>query len=121
MVQRHQLNEDNKGKIQDIVRTMFDITTIIGYLITPVTALIGWLAGTRSRRNRAIQELLETIRKLSEQNAEYNESIVQLQGEVIEVRKENAQLKANQEIMIKKMDEYERENRNLKELLTKKS
>lgn len=97
---------------------MFDNTALIGYLITPVTALIGWFAGTKSRRNSVYQELLATIKTLTEQNSELQAKVVQLQDEVIEVRKENAELKAGQAAMTRQMDELKAENKELKELVT---
>lgn len=97
---------------------MFDWSTLIGYLITPLTGLIGWLAGTRSRKNTAIQELLRTIQELSTQNAQYNESIVRLQYEVIEVRRENAELKAGQDEMTRQIIELKSENAELKSIIT---
>lgn len=100
---------------------MIDITTLIGYLITPITALFGWLAGTRSRKNSVFREMMSTIHDLSRQNAVYNQSIIDLQNEIIEVRRENAELKSGQEEMTKKINELQEENKELKELLTNKS
>ena len=96
-----------------------DILAIIGLILTPLTGIVSWLAGTRSRRNSVYQELLATIKTLTEQNSELQAKVVQLQDEVIEVRKENAELKAGQTAMTRQMDELKTENKELKELLTK--
>lgn len=96
-----------------------DWTTLIGYLINPLTAFVSWVAGTRSRRNTAIRELMETINELSKQVSEYQARIIDLQKEVLAVRNENAQLKAGQELMTAKMTELQRENAELKQILTK--
>lgn len=96
-----------------------DILAIIGLILTPLTSVVSWLAGTRSRRNSVYQELLSTIKTLTEQNSELQEKVVNLQDEVIEVRKENAELKAGQTAMTRQMDELKTENKELKELLTK--
>lgn len=96
-----------------------DILAIIGLIITPITGIVSWLAGTRSRRNSVYQELLSTIKTLTEQNSELQAKVVQLQDEVIEVRKENAELKAGQTAMTRQMDELKAENKELKELVTK--
>lgn len=96
-----------------------DILAIIGLILTPLTGIVSWLAGTRSRRNSVYQELLSTIKTLTEQNSELQEKVVKLQDEVIEVRKENAELKAGQTAMTRQMDELKTENKELKELLTK--
>lgn len=98
-----------------------DILGIIGIILTPITGVVSWLAGTRSRRNSVYQEMLETIKTLTEQNQSLHETVVRLQSEVVEVRKENAELKAGQEAMTHKINELQRENKELKELLTKKS
>ena len=99
-----------------------DVTTIlaiIGLILTPLTGIVSWLAGTRSRRNSVYQELLATIKTLTEQNSELQAKVVKLQDEVIEVRKENAELKAGQAAMTRQMDELTAEKRELKELVTK--
>ena len=96
-----------------------DILAIIGLILTPITGIVSWLAGTRSRRNSVYQELLETIKTLTEQNSELQSKVVKLQDEVIEVRKENAELKAGQAGMTRQMDELKAENKELKELVTK--
>lgn len=96
-----------------------DILAIIGIIITPLTGIVSWLAGTRSRRNSVYQELLATIKTLTEQNSELQAKVVQLQDEVIEVQKENAELKAGQSAMTRQMEELKAENKELKELVTK--
>ena len=92
---------------------------IIELIITPIVGFFSWIAGTRSRRNSVYQELLATIKTLTEQNSELQAKVVTLQDEVIEVRKENAELKAGQAAMTRQMDELKAENKELKELLTK--
>lgn len=96
-----------------------DILAIIGLILTPLTGIVSWLAGTRSRRNSVYQELLATIKTLTEQNSELQAKVVTLQDEVIEVRKENAELKAGQAAMTRQMDELKAENKELKVLVTK--
>ena len=96
-----------------------DILGITGLILTPITGVVSWLAGTRSRRNSVYQELLATIKTLTEQNSELQAKVVTLQDEVIEVRKEKAELKAGQAAMTRQMDELKAENKELKELVTK--
>lgn len=95
------------------------LLTLSGYIFSTVTGVVSWLAGTRSRRNSVYQELLATIKTLTEQNSELQAKVVTLQDEVIEVRKENAELKAGQAAMTRQMDELKAENKELKELVTK--
>lgn len=96
-----------------------DILAIIGLILTPITGIVSWLAGTRSRRNSVYQELLATIKTLTEQNSDLQVKVVLLQDEVIEVRKENAELKSGQTAMTRQMEELKAENKELKELVTK--
>ena len=97
-----------------------DVLGIIGLVLTPITGIVSWLAGTRSRRNSVYQEMLATIKTLSDQNNELHNDVVSLQDELIKVRRENAELKAGQESMTRKIDELQRENKELKALLTNK-
>lgn len=96
-----------------------DTYGILSIILNPIIAFVSWLAGTRSRRNSVYQELLATIKTLTEQNSELQAKVVLLQDEVIEVRKENAELKAGQAAMTRQMDELKAENKELKELVTK--
>lgn len=63
---------------------------------------------------------MATISTLSEKVGEYQKRIIDLQNEVIEVRRENAELKEGQERMTAKMNELQRENAELKTIITKK-
>lgn len=54
--------------------------------MVPVTGIVSWLAGTRSRRNSAIASMQTTIDLLAEQNLD-------LFKQMLELRDENAQLK----------------------------
>ena len=42
-----------------------NLLAIIGLILTPLTGVVSWLAGTRSRRNSVYQELLSTIKTLT--------------------------------------------------------
>ena len=94
-----------------------DITTLIGYLITPLTGVIGWFAGTRQRKNTAIQSLQETIQLLSNTIQDDNQKIVGLMKEIQEVRRENAELKAGQQELLDQIEALKTENRELNELI----
>lgn len=96
-----------------------DTVSLIGLLIAPITGIVSWIAGTRSRRNSIYKELMSTIATLTEQNARYNQSIVELQNEVIEVRRENAELKAGQEVMTMKLSELQKENSELRAIVVR--
>ncbi len=94
-----------------------DIVTLIGYIITPITGVIGWFAGTRQRKNTAIQSLQETIQLLSNTIQDDNQKIVALMQEIQEVRRENAELKAGQQELLEQIESLKAENRELNELV----
>lgn len=96
-----------------------DVFGIIGLILTPITGVVSWLAGTRSRRNSVYQEMLSTIKTLSDQNKELHQDVVRLQDELIEVRRENAELKAGQEVMTRQMEELKSENAELRAIMVR--
>lgn len=63
---------------------------ILGYVLTPITAVVGWFAGRRARNNDMLNRMQGTIDMLVEKNARLIE-------EITELRAENAELKAGQE------------------------
>lgn len=94
-----------------------DILSLLSLLISPITALFGWLAGSRQRKNTAIQSLQETIRMQSETLETYNAKIISLMQEIQEVRRENAELKSGQEQMLIQINELKEENSQLNDLI----
>lgn len=55
--------------------------------LVPLTGIVSWLAGTRSRQNKVIREMQETIYSLVEENK-------RVYGELCEARREIAALHA---------------------------
>lgn len=98
-----------------------DFTEIIGYIVSVLTAVGGWIVGRHARRKTAISNLMETIGELSKQVSEYQSRIIDLQKEVLEVRKENADLKDGQSRMVREIKRLQEENEVLKKLITQKS
>lgn len=82
-----------------------DYTALIGYIVSVVGTIGGWLLGRHLRKSDAIKTLMKTIEELSKQVSDYQSRIIELQDEIIAVRKENAELKAGQEKMTRKIDE----------------
>ena len=73
-------------------------------ILTPlVTGLAGWLAGARKRRNDFLREMQQSIDLLSTENKG-------LLAEMIELRKENAFLQANQDKMQIEISKLREEN-----------
>lgn len=98
-----------------------ELETITSIVLPPVTAAIGWLAGTRKRRNDAIGYLQKTIDDLAAKNAEYMGEITQLRAEVAKLRAENAKLQQGQAEMQAKLDEIGRENAYLRNIIEKRA
>lgn len=63
-----------------------DLFNWIELLIGPLCGAIGWLAGTRSRRNRAIAELQSTINLLADRNNDLYEEVQKLRSENLELK-----------------------------------
>lgn len=73
---------------------------LISILLAPVTGVVSWLAATRLRQNRTIQEMQKTILNLVEENkrvyselTEARREIVGLSAQVAQLTLENAELK----------------------------
>ena len=90
-----------------------DFVQLTGYLIAPLTAFAGWVAGTRTRRLNAVTNMQEAVDRLTEKNKEYINELVVIRRELAEVRAENAELKLGQEKMTAKISELQSENREL--------
>lgn len=90
-----------------------DWIQLIGYLIAPVMAAAGWIAGTRLRRVNAVTQMQEAVDNLTAKNREYLDELVVIRRELAEVRAENAELKLGQEKMTAKIGELQAENREL--------
>ena len=97
------------------------VLQILGYLLTPITAVVGWLAGRRARNNDMLNRMQETIDMLVDKNSKLIEQITQLRNEnsqlktqLLAVRNENAELKNGQEELKVKLiafeEKYNKEN-----------
>lgn len=75
--------------------------------LVPVTGIVSWLAGARMRKNGAISAMQTTIDMLVEQNAD-------LYKKVLELRKENDNLRVDAIQRDNKISELQREIENLK-------
>ena len=85
-----------------------DWTTIISIISSPVCAAIGWLAGSRKRKNDFLVDLQNSIDLLAQKNGE-------LLKELVAVRSQNADLMNNQEIMKRQIETLTLENCELKQ------
>lgn len=83
-----------------------DWTSFIGYVFSAVTGIAGWIAGRQKRNNDFLGDLQRSINMLAEENAKLLE-------ELVGVRKENAELKRNQEEMKTEIVKLRQENAEL--------
>lgn len=98
-----------------------DVATILSIILPPLSALVGWFAGTRKRRNDAIGYMQTTIDDLAAKNAEYMQQITNLRGEVVKLQKENAKLQVGQGEMQKKLEEISNENSSLRAIIEQRT
>jgi len=69
-----------------------DWLSVIGYVISPLSAVVAWFASARKRRNDAIAELQATIDMLVVKNRELYEEVITLRRENSELRSEIEEL-----------------------------
>ena len=77
------------------------VLQILGYVLTPITAVVGWFAGRRARNNDMLNRMQETIDMLVDKNSKLIE-------EITELRAENAELKSGQEYLKRQLQSFER-------------
>lgn len=90
-----------------------EIETILTIILPPITAVVGWVAGTRKRKNDALGYMQATIDELVEKNAEYVKEITALRAEVAKWQTTANKLQRGQDEMQSKLEEIKKENANL--------
>ncbi len=83
---------------------MENLSNILPYLVSVVTAIAGWFGGRRKTQNDFLHELQTSIDLLSAKNAELVKQVIALNSEVISLRKENAGLKVEIEELNKRLE-----------------
>ena len=76
------------------------VLQILGYVLTPITAVVGWFAGRRARNNDMLNRMQETIDMLVDKNSKLIEEITKL-------REENSQLKTQIEELKRQLVAFE--------------
>ena len=67
---------------------------IIGtYFIPIITAITGWFAGTRKRKNSFLQDLQKSINLLSAENHRLLIELTDVNKQLVNLKKENEELK----------------------------
>mgnify|MGYP004555297703 CR=1 FL=1 len=94
--------------------------TFIGTYIIPLfTAVVGWLAGSRKRKNDFLKDLQASINLLSAENKRLLEEITNANAEIVAVRKENEELKASVDRLCTENSQLKDEVRQLREQVAK--
>ena len=96
---------------------METLTFIGTYIIPMFTAVVGWLAGSRKRKNDFLKDLQASINLLSAENKRLLEEITNANAEIVAVRKENEELKASIDRLCTENSQLKDEVRQLRELI----
>lgn len=98
---------------------METLTFIGTYIITLLTATIGWLVGSRKRKNDFLKDLQSSIDLLSSENRKLLVDITAVNSEIVAVRKENEELKASVDRLCTENSLLKDEVRQLREQVAK--
>lgn len=94
---------------------METLTFIGTYIIPLLTAAVGWLVGSRKRKNDFLKDLQESIDLLSSENRKLLADIMAVNAEIVAVRKENEELKASVDRLCTENSQLKDEIRQLRE------
>ena len=94
---------------------METLTFIGTYIIPLFTAAIGWIVGSRKRRNDFLKDLQASIDLLSSENRKLLADITAVNSEIVAVRKENEELKASVDRLCTENSQLKDEVRQLRE------
>ena len=90
--------------------------TFIGTYIIPLfTAAVGWIVGSRKRKNDFLKDLQASIDLLSSENRKLLADITSVNSEIVAVRKENEKLKASVDRLCTENSQLKDEVRQLRE------
>ena len=98
---------------------METLTFIGNYIIPLFTAAIGWLVGSRKRKNDFLKDLQASIDLLSSENRKLLADITAVNSEIVAVRKENEELKASVDRLCTENSQLKDEIRQLREQVAK--
>lgn len=85
------------------------------YIIPLFTAAIGWLVGSRKRKNDFLKDIQASIDLLSSENRKLLADITAVNSEIVAVRKENEELKASVDRLCTENSQLKDEVRQLRE------
>lgn len=98
---------------------METLTFIGTYIIPLLTAAVGWLVGSRKRKNDFLKDLQASIDLLSSENRKLLTDITAVNSEIVAVRKENEELKASVDRLCTENSQQKDEVRQLREHVAK--
>lgn len=98
---------------------METLAFIVTYIIPLFTAAVGWLVGSRKRKNDFLKDLQASIDLLSSENRKLLADITAVNSEIVAVRKENAELKASVDRLCTENSQLKVEVRQLREQVAK--
>ena len=78
--------------------------TLLGFLLAPVSGVVSYLAGLRKSKNDFLHEMQKSINLLTSENTKLVERVVELNTQMIALRKENELLKSKIEKMSQKLE-----------------
>ena len=94
------------------------INLITDCLVPTATAVVGWLAGSRKRRNDALKSMQDSIDILSNENKRLIEDLTTVNREVVALRRENGELKTSVDQLCKENVQLKTEVQDLRKQLT---
>ena len=89
------------------------------YIIPLFTAAVGWLVGSRKRKNDFLKDLQASIDLLSSENRKLLADKTAVNSEIVAVRKENEELKASVDRLCTENSQLKVEVRQLREQVAK--
>ena len=85
------------------------------YIIPLFTAAVGWIVGSRKRKNDFLKDLQSSINLLSAENKRLLEEITNANAEIVAIRKENEEVKASVDRLCMENSQLKDEIRQLRE------
>ena len=98
---------------------METLTFIGAYILPLFTAAIGWIVGSRKRKNDFLKDLQASIDLLSSENRKLLADTTAVNSEIVAVRKENEELKASVDRLCAENSQLKNEVRQLREQVAK--
>lgn len=86
------------------MKEFIDWSALGTYVLPIITGVVAWLTGRKKSRNDFLQEMQESIDKLTAKNTELVDKVIALNDEVIKLRKENSELRAEIEQLNSKLE-----------------